>query len=325
MVDRVAPPGPVLVTAAGTAAGYGIARSVRAAWGAGVRVVAADTNPPELVAASALADVAVQVPGWESAGYPDVIAELCARHGVTTWWPIIDGEVAAAATWRAAGRLPAEVAVVAPPPDAAALVLDKVSLARWLDEHELPTPATLTAFRAPGVVVKPRRGHGSRGVVICRTADELAAAAGDDVLVQALCEPPEITVDGFRSRDGTISAAVARERLEVKAGVAVKARVFASLELSALSARLASTLGLTGAFCFQVMAGASGWEITDVNPRPGAGTAMSVACGFEVLAAVLADRHGQDPAPYLAWAGEERLVVRHYEEDVRTAAITAST
>jgi biotin carboxylase len=332
MVDRrqtAGPaPGTVLVSAAGTAAGYGIARAIRARWGAATRIVAADTNPPELVAASALADVAVRVPGWSDPAYAAHVAALCAEHDVATWWPIIDAEVAAAARWAAEGRLPEGVVVLAPPADAAALVLDKRELAGWLDEHGLPTPATLEGWQAPGVVVKPRRGHGSHGVVVCdspQALDAALAAAGDDVLVQARCAPPELTIDAFRSRDGRVAGALVRERLEVKAGVAVKARVFADAELSALAARLADGLGLTGAFCFQVMAGPDGWAITDVNPRPGAGTAMSVACGFDVFAATLVDRHGGDPAPLLRTPDGERLVVRHYEEDVRTAATTADT
>lgn len=107
-----------------------------------------------------------------------------------------------------------------------------------------------------------------------------------------------------------------RERLEVKAGVSVKARVFDDPELSALAQKLGEELGLTGTFCFQVMRApdAGGWAITDVNPRPGAGTRMTVAAGVDVLAAMMADAWGEDPGVFLGPLAGERFVTRQYTE-----------
>ena len=80
--------------------------------------------------------------------------------------------------------------------------------------------------------------------------------------------------------------------------------------LTALACRLADGLELSGPFCFQVIADA----ITDVNPRPGGGTRMSVAAGVDLHSAALADAWGQPfELPRLA---REYFVVRHWEEEV---------
>ena len=83
-----------------------------------------------------------------------------------------------------------------------------------------------------------------------------------------------------RGRAGGPVQAVCRERLEVKAGVCTKARVFTDPQIGDLAERLGAGLGLEGAFCFQVMRDAArGWVVTDVNARHGAGSRMSAAVG----------------------------------------------
>jgi predicted ATP-grasp superfamily ATP-dependent carboligase len=126
---------------------------------------------------------------------------------------------------------------------------------------------------------------------------------------------PEITLDTFRGRDGR-SRTVCRERLEVKAGVCTKARLFEDEVLADLGRRVAEGLDIRGSFCMQMMQNpqSNGWEITDVNCRPGAGTRLSAAAGVDVLSAWFADRWGEDPARFLRPLSRECFVVRSYQE-----------
>lgn len=59
-----------------------------------------------------------------------------------------------------------------------------------------------------------------------------------------------------------------------------------------MAARLAAAIGQRGTICFQVMWKGGRWALTDLNLRPGAGTAMTCAAGFDVLSAFLACRWG---------------------------------
>jgi biotin carboxylase len=307
---------PVLaVSGAGTAAGFALVEAAKTRL-AGVRVLALDSEPRELVGAATLADAFERVPLARDEGFAGVLREVLERHGATAWIPIIDAEIVVAAGER--DRLPG-VCVMVPSEDAARTCLDKLEMARWLADNGLPTPPTVpaTAWReiAGPRVLKPRTGYGSQGL-LRRKAD--ASPPPDIDLAGMIAQPalaaPECTVDLFRDPGSGLFRALARERLEVKAGVCVKARVFADEELAALAERLAAGLDLSGAACLQVMRGDSGWEITDVNPRPGAGTPMCTAAGVDFIAAHAALALGRDPLPWLPPLAAPVHVVRQFRE-----------
>jgi carbamoylphosphate synthase large subunit len=309
----------VWVGAAGTGTAFGLIRSVRKRWGDKVRIVAADTNPAHLVAATTLADAFVKVPPIADPAFIKVLAAEFARSGPVTYVAILDAEILLAAELAAEGRLPRAVALIAPPVASARICLDKLAAARWLQASGLPSPSTALPgevdWRGEPLFAKPRRGLGSVGVRLLSTASELRSlGASEDMVVQALCSGPEVTLDVFRSRDGSLNRAICRERLEVKAGVCTKARVFEDATLSALATRVAAGLGLVGTFCMQVMRHREEWSITDINPRPGAGTSMTVAAGIDVHCAMLADSWGLDARELLPPLSRELFVVRQYVE-----------
>ncbi|MEO8227531.1 MAG: ATP-grasp domain-containing protein [Gemmatimonadota bacterium] len=315
------PPPVVWLGAAGTGTAFGIAASIRARWGGAVRLIAADTNPAHLVAASALADAFVQVPPAASPEFAAFLTHHLVQARATTYVPILDREILVAAELAEAGRLPAGLALIAPAAATARICLDKLATAAWLTQQGLPSPRTQLARDASwddaDIVAKPRHGVGSVGFRRITSRDELAALGGsEDLVVQELCCAPEITLDVFRSRRTGFVRAVCRERLEVKAGVCTKARIFESDELADLARRVAEGLALTGTFCMQVMRATTdgSWRITDINPRPGAGTRMTVAAGVDILCAGLADAWGMDVEPLLHSLPRERFVVRQYAE-----------
>jgi carbamoylphosphate synthase large subunit len=313
----------IWVSAAGSGPGFGLIRSIRDGWGDAVRVVSADINPPELVASAALADEAIRTPLVSDPNFVEFLLAQLVRTGADTYAPILDAEIALAAELRDNGRLPDGVVTTAPSSHTAHLCLDKFEMSRWLAEHDLPSPATwpLTevSWKPGGLIAKPREGLGSVGFRRLETAAALTEAAegpdADDLIAQEPCEGPEVTVDVFRPRRGGPISAVCRERIEVKAGVCTKARVFMDQALTDLAATLGEALPLGGAFCFQVMRSPGGeWAVTDVNPRHGAGSRMSAAVGVDVIGAGLADVWGEDPARFLGKLDGDRHVVRQYAE-----------
>lgn len=319
--SRETPP-TMWVGAAGTATAYGVCRAVRDRFGGQVRLISADTNPRHLVPAAALADEHVQVPPVADAAFvPFLRAQLAAR-GIDTYVPILDEEIVVGAELAGSPDLPALRDVSAPTLEVAGRCRDKLALAAWLLDVRLPAvptePIAEARFCPEGVFVKPRAGRGSVGARAVVSVEEFSGLrAHRELVVQPLLSAPEVTVDALRLRRGGVRA-ICRERLETKAGVCTKARVFEDDALAELARRLAEALPLVGAFCFQVLRTARGdWGITDVNPRPGAGTRMSGAAGVDILATWLADLWGFEPAPPPRLA-QDRFVVRHYEEVVVT-------
>lgn len=318
-----APSHVVWLGAAGTMTAHGIARRVRANWGDTVAIVAADINPPVLVAASELADACEQVPPVaDRDAFTAALRAGVRRHRADTYVPLLVEEIAVASELRDAGALDG-VAVLAPATASARLCTDKLALAGRLAAAGLATPPTVPAGEArwwpEGTIVKPRSGEGSKGLEVVEAPAALDAARrrGDGAVAQRRCRGPEVSVDAFRSRDGKAWAAVCRERLEVRAGVCTKARLHRDAPLEALVRGVAGALELTGALCVQAMRGPDGWEVTDVNPRYGGASAMSAAVGVDTAGAALADLWGEDPWPYLEDFAGEAYVVRSYEESVR--------
>lgn len=311
----------VWLGSAGTGTAFGLAQTLRERWGSGVRIVAADIREAHLVATSLLADDFRQVPLTADAGFADVLRSGLREAGVTHYQPILDEEILLAATLRAAGSL-GDVVVFAPPIRGARLCLDKLEGARWMDEVRIPTPPTVAAkdarWQGVPMFAKPRHGRGSLGARPIgdeRAFDALASVEDfEDLILQPRCEGPELTVDAVHV--GGTTRAVARERLEVKAGVCTKARVFEDERLEELAHLLALGLGIEHAFCFQVMRLGGDWVVTDLNARPGAGTRLTVAAGVDVLGAMFAYHFGEPFGHLLGKLPHERFVVRQYAEYV---------
>ncbi|ALV57694.1 hypothetical protein TQ36_16265 [Burkholderia cenocepacia] len=155
--------------------------------------------------------------------------------------------------------------------------------------------------------------------------DELDRQAdlSDSIVYQQPCTGDEYTIDVLRVGSDVIS--VTRERLEIKAGVCTKARVFVHPNTDTLARRIAEVFDLQGLFCFQVIGDiASGdLKIIDINPRCGGGTALSVAAGFPLLqwhfAALLDLQQASEfknACVHRLKQGGESIVCRHYEEIV---------
>jgi carbamoylphosphate synthase large subunit len=309
--------------AAGTGAAFGIAKALKERWGAGVWIVAADINPRHLVAAVAFADGFEQVPPVADPGFSSSLGERLARHCVSVYVPILDEEIVLAARLKEARSLPgALTAVFAPSAEAAELCHDKLASSHWLRDHGYPTPHTVeprdAQWGAGSWIVKPRRGRGSAGFRRVESERDLSELKnkGGDVVVQESCSVPEVTVDAFISFGSPFERALCRERLEVKAGVCTKARIFEDQGLSDLALNIGRALGLRGTFCVQVMRSreTGKWLVTDINPRPGAGTSMSRHAGVDFLCAGFAELRGVSPASMLPRLASERYVVRAYAE-----------
>ncbi len=112
----------------------------------------------------------------------------------------------------------------------------------WLSEIGVPTPMKPDLTEASGGgewFVKPVNGVGSRGARRI-SAEELHGydqATRETLIVQEVCKEPEVTVDSFHDDRTGASFVYCRERLETKAGVYTKARVFLILNLQQLQKR----------------------------------------------------------------------------------------
>jgi carbamoyl-phosphate synthase large subunit len=301
----------VLITAAGTGTAYGYALAL-AQFQPQVRLVTADTNPRSLVSAAGFADAHHQVPAFGAdAGFLDHLVTLMRQEGVTHYLPIIDPEIAYAAEHSAG--LPAQVLA----PLAAAVAVEKQHFPQRLGALGLDTPQIFgrdrLADRLPCYAKRPA-GFGGRACWPVQGPDDLAQLPADAFL-QEWVTGREYTADCFATGDSDFAFVSVRERLEVKSGVCTKARIAPHAGMEEAARRLVTGLGMSGAFCFQAIETESGrLAVTDINPRLGAGSAMSGANGSDFFAAHWAGAFGGEPRQHLRRLRVRCHVTRQYVE-----------
>lgn len=307
----------VLVTGAGGPAGVAVIRSLLRR--GGIRVVAADMD----AYASGLylvprSDRRLVPPGL-AADFGDRLLALCADEQVDVLFPTVDVELPVIAH-RAAEFAERGVRLASPSLETLTVCLDKLLLAERcagvlpVPRTELLSPAAAEGRHFP-VIVKPRRGAGSRGIQLVSTAEELIALGSDDTrLVQDYLPGEEFSVDVIADLDGSVIAAVPRSRLRVDSGVSVAGRTVRDPELSSAARAVAVAIGLTTVANVQLKRDADGQAaLLEVNPRfPGA-MPLTVAAGVDMPSLTLDLVLGR-PVP--ARVDFQELAVVRYLEDV---------
>ncbi|UZN04635.1 ATP-grasp domain-containing protein [Cellulomonas sp. S1-8] len=307
----------VLVTGAGGPAGVAVIRSLLRR--GDVDVVAADMDRW----ASGLYLVAAErrrlVPAGRADDFVDVVRQMCAADHIDVLFPTVDVELPRLAAARdllaAAGTL-----LASPSLRTLDTCLDKLALAHActgvvrVPRTELfGTPQALSGWDFP-VIVKPRRGAGSRGVRTIDSARELDAVHDDDdLLVQEMLPGQEYSVDVLADATGHVIAAVPRARLRVDSGVAVAGVTVHDDELVATATAVARAVGLTSVANVQLKRDADGVPgLLEVNPRfPGA-MPLTIAAGVDMPSLVLDDVLGRALPRHLDFV--ELANVRYLED-----------
>ncbi len=156
---------------------------------AGARTLATDLNP--LAPALYYADEHAFVPRVDDPGYVSALHELVLSHDIALIVPLTDLDHGVLARARdGLGAL-----VLLPAPELVDALADKWLAHLLFEEHGIGSPATWLPDALPDelpfpVLVKARRGFGSRGIYRCEDRRELDFFLGYttfDSMVQACC------------------------------------------------------------------------------------------------------------------------------------------
>lgn len=170
---------------------------------------------------------------------------------------------------------------------------DKWQAHRWFFAHTLPTPATVRADRDAElddflatvsfpVVVKPRRGGGSRHLFVAKNRDELDRLR--KMVPQPIAQPrvgteqDEFTAGTFRTLHDEIHCIVLQRQL--KFGMTYKAKVVHDRELTDFCADVIRNTNLEGVNNIQFRRTADGPVILEINPRFSGTTGIRAHFGF---------------------------------------------
>ncbi|MBT4520456.1 MAG: hypothetical protein HOC23_10660 [Halieaceae bacterium] len=282
----------------------------------------ADTHAAHLVPASILSHRFLQVLSVSDPSYPVQMLTMLEENSIDIFVPLIDDDVYTFTSdnedLKSLGVLSTSVCRAS-----AALLADKQILSRHLNANGIATARIISRsddldmHMESNVFVKPRRGYGSRGAYRCCIAEAQALFGREDLLIQECLAQPEITVEVFNF-NGEIKS-LSRERIEVKAGVCTKARIWHDPALHALAIAIGEAIAMPVAYCFQVMKGTDqNWRVIDVNARLGAGTALSTCANWSLASAALSvwGQCDMDPFKYLIEPADDIFVGRVYREVV---------
>lgn len=306
----------VLVTGAGGPAAVAVLRSL--AHRDDVTLLAADMD--RYASGLYLVDAGSRhlVEAGVSETFVDSLVELCERERVDVLFSTVDVELPRVAAERK--RFDAiGTTLAAPSLETLEVCLDKYALAQRC-AGVVPVPRTeLLGASDPEswdfpVIVKPRRGAGSRGVQLVADAAALRALGSDeDMLVQANLPGEEFSVDTLADSDGHVVAAVPRSRLRVDSGVSVAGCTVADRELEQTARQVAQAVGLVGVANVQLRRDTEGRAaLLEVNPRfPGA-MPLTVAAGVDMPSLALDLALGRPLPSYLPFS--ELAVVRYLED-----------
>jgi carbamoyl-phosphate synthase large subunit len=285
----------VLVTGAGGPAGVAVIRSLKKheatdvfaadmdGWASGLYLVAADRRR-------------IVEPGL-SDNFVDALLATCIADSIDVLFSTVDVELPALAKRRAEFEAAGTV-LAAPSLETLTVCLDKFLLAeRCVGALRVPTTKLLNDEGVSHdwdfpVIVKPRRGAGSRGVRVVADRAALEAIARDEsLIIQAFLPGDEYSVDVFANATGEVVAAVPRTRTRVDSGVSIAGRTVKDAHLESTAAAVARAIGLAGVANVQLRRDGDGHPaLLEVNPRfPGA-MPLTIAAGVDmpVLALKLA-------------------------------------
>jgi len=276
----------VLVTGAGGPAAIAVFRALEPdhsvtllaadmdAWAAGLYLVPSDRR--------------VIVPPGTSPGFADALLALCVDHGVDLLIPTVDCELGAVAG-QADRFTAAGIRLLLPPAAVLEVTLDKLALATaCADVVRVPRTESAATTDPAGwsypVIVKPRRGSGSRGVAVVDSADGLRARRlGDDMLVQEYLPGEEYSVDVLADPSGAVVAAVPRVRQRVDSGVSVAGYTVVDPELEGFAVAVVEALGLPFVSNVQIRRDDAGRPaLLEINPRVPGSLALTVAAGVDM-------------------------------------------
>lgn len=317
----------VLVTAVGGIIGQGLLRSLRAA-GQPLRVLGLDREPDCPFAA--WCDGFHAKPGLaeEDGAYLQWWLELLDREGIGLVLPGHDADVEFLDRNRAA-LCAAGLQLALDRSDLLQLCRDKFTLGQALAPHGIDVipavlPTTMASavaqLGAPPLVIKPRRGSGSRGVVVVRDAQDFDywVPRTQDPMIQRLVgtDTEEYTVGVFGFGDGTAHGPLVFRRRLGPSGATREAVAVDDPVVEAASARLTALLSPSGPCNYQFRkCGGKAW-LLEVNPRFSSSNSLRTAFGFnEAAMAVDWFLRGVRPAaPHLrkgiSWRYSEDIV-RH--------------
>ncbi len=277
----------VMVTGAGGLAAISVMKSLRA--DDAIELVAADMDRWAAGLYLVPPGARTLIPAGCAADFAESLLARCVALGVHVVVPTVDAELRPLAAAREEFAW-SGIQLLLAPAGALDIILDKLALARHcarivhVPRTEPFGPAVDPVTWTYPVVVKPRSGSGSRGIVTVESAaalDALDRSAG--LIVQEFLPGEEYSIDVLADSRGHVLAAVPRVRVRVDSGVSIAGRTVHDAELEQFGRDVARATGLTYVANVQCRRDHAGRPaLLEVNPRVPGTLPLTIASGVDM-------------------------------------------
>ena len=285
---------------------------------AGATTIATDLD--QLAPALYHADRRALVPRVDDPAYIEALRDLVRLHDVRLIVPLTDLDHLQLA--QARSTLGGAVVLV-PEPDTIARCSDKYLAHVFFEENGIGSPPTYLPADLPAdlsypVLVKARKGFGSRHIYRAATAEDLAfflRHTTADSMVQGLCRGEEFSIDVFCDLDGRCLNAIPRTMIESKGGESIKGMTIKDDELIEFGCKVSEALRIIGPANVQCFREPDGeLQVTDVNPRFGGGFPLPTAAGSRYPELALAVANGERLEPQFGDFREGVVMTRYFSQ-----------
>ncbi|MEM7186431.1 MAG: ATP-grasp domain-containing protein [Bacteroidota bacterium] len=276
----------VLVTGVGGNVAQGIIRNIRASEFP-IKVVG--TNIAHFSAGNHLCDAFYKVPYGIEPEYIDAINQIVASEQVDLIIPSTDSEVYELSLHRERLLCP----VVASGHETAGFCLDKYKTYGRFHKHNVPFATSFLPSEYQGqfdqIIVKPRKGGGSRGIALNPT--DLSKFEDNEYMVQELLSGQEITTSFYVNRAGNMHSCITMERI-LEHGTSTHCKVVSTYdsEVTKLLEAMMQVGDFMGSINVQSMVTEDGTIIPfEINCRISGTNSIRANFGFKDIEYVLAE------------------------------------
>ncbi len=227
----------------------------------------------------------------------ETIAELLQANDVDMVLPTRDGELL---FWASNKSFFSELGIspICSSLTSINLTLDKLDFFKIGKASGIPmifTTEDPTAVKAKSLVVKERVGSGSKSMGISLNHQE--AFTHGRLLEQPLYQPfisgVEISVDIWRSEDGSQTFCSPRKRIRVRNGEAIITSTFRDDRIEKLAKNIVEVFEVSGPSVLQLIVDSDGYFwVIELNPRIGGASTASIESGLPLIELCLRDELG---------------------------------
>ena len=310
----------ILFLSVGTNAAYHCIKTLKEKFSNNFYIVGADINEKYLVASCNCLDNFYKVPKSESKSYYARILEILMQENIDFLFPILDIDQGLFnsnnSDLKSMGVRPFSIQE-----NLWNSYQSKDKMNNLLNSYGFLTPKSYSLNEIKSneqYFIKSKKSFGSIGARIATGKDIHNINNIDDYLIQEICIGPEYTIECFNYNNTTRT--VTRERIEAKAGVCTKTKVFNHIELESIVKEFAKKISCPYCFNLQFMKNSiDKFVITDVNFRFAGGMSLAYAAGWDEVSALANIMLNKSEDEVLATVPEKiqtQYVVRAYSDIV---------